>query len=47
MEENSMFNNSNHLEWRAGVSDTILIGDHPSSFDVEQQSPTFSVVFII
>ena len=24
-----MFNNSSHLEWRAGLSDTLLKGTHP------------------
>ena len=27
--EISMFSNSSHFEWRAGLSDTILKGDHP------------------
>ena len=27
--EISIFSNSNHLEWRAGLSDTILKGTHP------------------
>jgi hypothetical protein len=25
----SIFSNSSHFEWRAGLSDTILKGDHP------------------
>ena len=29
IEENSIFSNSSHLEWRAGLSDTILKGTHP------------------
>ena len=29
-EEISIFSNSSHFEWRAGLSDTILKGDHPS-----------------
>ena len=29
MEEISIFSNSSHLEWRAGLSDTILKGNHP------------------
>jgi hypothetical protein len=29
IEEISIFSNSNHLEWRAGLSDTILKGTHP------------------
>ena len=29
IEEISIFNNSSHLEWRAGLSDTILKGTHP------------------
>jgi hypothetical protein len=28
IEEISIFNNSSHLEWRAGLSDTILKGTH-------------------
>ena len=27
--EISFFSNSSHFEWRAGLSDTILKGDHP------------------
>ena len=27
--ETSIFSNSSHLEWRAGLLDTILKGDHP------------------
>jgi hypothetical protein len=27
--EISIFSNSSHFEWRAGLSDTILKGDHP------------------
>jgi hypothetical protein len=29
IEEMSMFSNSSNLEWRAGVSDTILKETHP------------------
>jgi hypothetical protein len=29
IEEMSIFSNSSQLEWRAGLSDTILKGDHP------------------
>ena len=29
IEEISIFGNSSHLEWRAGLSDTILKGTHP------------------
>ena len=28
-EEISIFSNSSHLEWRAGLSDTLLKGNHP------------------
>jgi hypothetical protein len=28
--EISIFSNSSHFEWRAGLSDTLLKGDHPS-----------------
>jgi hypothetical protein len=31
-EEISIFSNSGHLEWRAGLSDTILKGTHPGVF---------------
>jgi hypothetical protein len=30
IEEISIFSNSSHFEWRAGLLDTILKGDHPS-----------------
>jgi hypothetical protein len=30
--EISIFSNSGHLEWRAGLSDTILKGTHPARF---------------
>ena len=30
-EEISIFGNSGHLEWRAGLSDTILKGTHPGT----------------
>jgi hypothetical protein len=29
IEEISIFSNSSHFEWRAGLSDTILRGTHP------------------
>ena len=29
IEDISIFSNSSHFEWRAGLSDTILKGDHP------------------
>jgi hypothetical protein len=29
IEEISIISNSSHLEWRAGLSDTILKGNHP------------------
>jgi hypothetical protein len=31
-EEISIFCNSGHLEWRVGLSDTILKGTHPAKF---------------
>jgi hypothetical protein len=31
IEEISIFNNSSHLKWRAGLSDTILKGTHPGT----------------
>jgi hypothetical protein len=30
-EEISIFSNSSHLEWRAGLSDTLLKGNHPGT----------------
>jgi hypothetical protein len=33
-EEISIFSNSVHLEWRAGLSDTNLKGTHPSTFHI-------------
>jgi hypothetical protein len=31
IEEISIFSNSSHLEWRVGLSDTILKGNHPGT----------------
>ena len=31
IEEVSIFSNSSHLEWRTGLSDTILKGTHPGT----------------
>jgi hypothetical protein len=31
IEEISIFSNNSHLEWRAGLSDTILKGTHPTT----------------
>jgi hypothetical protein len=31
IEEISIFSNSSHLEWRAGLSDTLLKGTHPGT----------------
>ena len=31
IEEISIFSNSSHLEWRAGLSDTIVKGTHPGT----------------
>ena len=31
IEDISIFSNSSHLEWRAGLSDTILKGTHPGN----------------
>ena len=31
IEEISIISNSSHLEWRAGLSDTILKGTHPGT----------------
>jgi hypothetical protein len=34
IEEISIFSNSSHLVWRAGLSDTILKGTHPARFSL-------------
>jgi hypothetical protein len=34
IEEISIFSNSSHLEWKAGLSDTILKGTHPGTIPV-------------
>jgi hypothetical protein len=34
IEEISIFSNSSHLEWRVGLSDTILKGTHPITIPV-------------
>jgi hypothetical protein len=31
IEEISIFSNSSHLEWTAGLSDTVLKGTHPGT----------------
>jgi hypothetical protein len=33
--EISIFSNSSHFEWRAGLSDTLLKGDHPRTIPVK------------
>jgi hypothetical protein len=35
-EEISIFSNSGHLEWRAGLSDTILKGTHPGTIPARE-----------
>jgi hypothetical protein len=35
-EEISIFSNSSHLEWRAGLSDTILKGTHSGTWDLKK-----------
>jgi hypothetical protein len=46
IEEISIFSNSSHLEWKVGLSDTVLKGTHPG---IEMSSltyiPGFSVKF--
>jgi hypothetical protein len=47
-EEISIFSNSGHLEWRAGLSDTILKGTHPGTYMARNSLtyiPDFSVKF--
>ena len=34
IEEISIFSNSSHIEWRAGLSETILKGTHPARFGI-------------
>jgi hypothetical protein len=41
IEEISIFSNSSHLEWRAGLSDTILKGTHPRTIPDK-----FSVIWL-
>jgi hypothetical protein len=33
--EISIFSNSSHFEWRAGLSDTLLKGDHPRTISAK------------
>jgi hypothetical protein len=40
--EISIFSNSSHLEWRAGLSDTILKGDHPMTIPAKYALIWFS-----
>jgi hypothetical protein len=40
IEEISIFSNSSYLEWRAGLSDTILKGTHPRTIPAR-----FSVIW--
>jgi hypothetical protein len=40
IEEISIFSNNSHLEWRAGLSDTILKGTHPTTIPAR-----FDVIF--
>jgi hypothetical protein len=40
IEEISIFSNSSHLEWRAGLSNTILKGTHPRTIPAR-----FSVIW--
>jgi hypothetical protein len=35
-EDISIFSNNSHLEWRAGLSDTIFKGTHPARFGSEE-----------
>jgi hypothetical protein len=40
--EISIFSNSSHFEWRAGLSDTILKGDHPRTIPAKFALISFS-----
>jgi hypothetical protein len=40
-EEIFIFNNSGHLEWRAGLSDKILKGNHPTERKISQKNPEY------
>jgi hypothetical protein len=42
IEEISIFSNSSHLEWRAGLSDTILKGTNPGTIPARFGSIWFS-----
>jgi hypothetical protein len=42
IEEISIFSNSSHLEWRAGLSDTILKWDYPRTIPVKSGLIWFS-----
>ena len=42
IEEISIFSNSSHLEWRAGLLDTILKGTHPRTIPVRYSVIWFS-----
>jgi hypothetical protein len=39
-EELSIFSNSGHLEWRAGLSDTILKGTYPGTIPARNINQT-------
>jgi hypothetical protein len=47
-EEISIFSNSGHLEWRAGLSDTILKGTHPGTIPalLSQSQPNFAEMIL-
>jgi hypothetical protein len=52
-EEISIFSNSGHLEWRAGLSDTILKWTHPARFGLiwfsellSQYQPNFAEMIL-
>ena len=40
IEEISIFSNNSHLEWRAGLSDTIVKGTHPGTI-----TPRFGLIW--
>jgi hypothetical protein len=42
IEEISIFSNSSHLEWKVGVSDTILKGTHPRTIPARFSVTWFS-----
>jgi hypothetical protein len=45
IEDISIFSNSSHLEWRAGLSDKILKGTHPGTIPTRFGLTWFNMYF--